>query len=403
MEIGELINLTRILSVIDKFKSADFYGANNYNYYYAPLFLNSKIVNNIPVITLNSIDEYILMELTIPDNGFINNVNLINITPYFYSYQDVDVFASIDESIEFFKPKVNPGDTIKIVFTSSKTIGTYFKNQGYLISKIPAKYINQSTFNFLIRIGNTDGIYDPGSFITNSKIILNKFVSSNQLIPYDVPDIISTFSIPLSSKYVYNGNNQLLNSLLIYYSKIINNYLTSGYIQIPTYLYLQNIPNPPVKYAFQSFYDAISVNPFIQMQANNTGESYFNSELIDLNNYIGSNLVIIAINQNQYGYGIYSNIQIYNKSGLGVIPNGSYLTSPNIPVISEPSYPYINEKSSDFLKYPLINTQTYNINELLSQGIEQIYIVERIGYNPINFSHSDNYQIPKFSIFVSTP
>ncbi len=401
-QIGELVNLTRILTAINNFEGIDLYGANNYNYYYGPIFRNTKIVNNIPVLTFNSIDQYILMELTIPDNGFVNNVNFLNITPYFYSYQNIDVFASIDKSIEFFKPKLNPGDTIKVVFTSSKTIGTYFENLGYLVSKIPAKYINQSTFNFLIRVGNLDGTYDPGSFVTKSKLILDTFVSSEQLVPYDVIDIVSTFPLPLSSKYVYNGNTQLLNTLLNHYDKVKTTYLTSGYIEIPTYLYLQNIPNPPVKYAFQSFYDAISVNPYIQMQANNTGESYFNSELINLNNYTGSNIVVVAVNQNHYGYGIYSNIQIYNKSGLGVIPNGSYFTSPNIPVISDPSYPYVDEKSSEYLKYPLINTQTFNVNDLLAQGIQEIYIVERVGYNPINFSHSDNYQIPKLSIFVST-
>ena len=126
-------------------------------------------------------------------------------------------------------------------------------------------------------------------------------------------------------------------------------------------------------------------------------------ELIDLKNYIGSNILVIAVNQNQYGYGIYSNIQIYDNSGLGDITGGSYLTSPNIPVISDPSYPYIITKPICSLEYPLVNIKTFNVDDLLAQGIEKIYIVERVGYNPINFSYPDYYQVPKFSIFISIP
>jgi hypothetical protein len=105
-ELGELINLTQIINTISKFKEFDSYGANDYDYYYAPLFRSSKIINNIPVICLNNINQYILLEFTIPNNGFVDNVNLVNITPYFYSYEGVSVFASVDISIEFFKPKL---------------------------------------------------------------------------------------------------------------------------------------------------------------------------------------------------------------------------------------------------------------------------------------------------------
>lgn len=403
VQFGELIDLTKIISEITKIKNINSYGANYYTYYYAPIFTNTKIIENIPVIVLNSIDEYILMEITIPNDGFIDNVNLFNITPYFYSYKNDSIFASVDKTLEFFKPKLNPSDTIKIVFTSSKTIGTYFENKGYIISKIPAEYLQESTYNFLIRIGNLSGTYEPGSFIKYSKIILDKFVSTEPIIPYSDLDIILSLPTSLSSKYIYDGQIELNNKLLNFYNEQKKFYLKLGYDEIPTYLYLQNIPNPHVNYAFQSFYDAISVKPYIKMQANNTGESYFNSELIDLNNYVNLEILIMAVNQNEYGYGIYSNIHIYNKSGLEVIENGSYLTSPNIPVISEPSYPYVDEKSAEYLNYPLINIKKYNVNDILSQGIKEIYIVERVGYNPINFSHPDDYHTPKFSVFISKP
>lgn len=401
IERGELINLTQILNVIDKFTNVDNYGANNYTYYYAPLFTSSKILNNIPVLYLNDIDQYILLEFTVPHDDFIDNVNLINITPYFYSYQDIDVFASVDKTIEFFKPKVEPGQVIKVIFTSSKTIGDYFEKQGYLISKIPFKYIKQSTFNFLLRIGNYTGEYNPGSFIKNSKLILDKFNSFEPLIPYTNIEIINSLPAVLGSKYTYDGNYELNTVLLNLYNKEKNELLKNNYIELPTYLYLQNIPTPPVKYAFQSFYDSISVNPYVQIQANNTGESYFNTALLNLNEYEGKNLIILAVNQIAFGYALNSNIQIYNNNGLSVIPNGSYLTSPNIPVISVPTYPYINEKLTNLIDYPLINKKIYNIDELISQGINQIYVIERVAYNPINFSHSDNYMIPKLSVFIS--
>ena len=340
-QIGQLVDLTKILTEISEIKNINAYGANYYNNYYAPIFKNTIIINNIPVMRLNSIDEYILMELKIPGGDFVDNVNVFNITPYFYSFQDIDLFASVDKTLDFFKPKVYSGDIIKVVFTSSKTIGSYFENLGYLISKIPFEYLHESTFNFLIRVGNKSGTYKPESLIKYTKLILDKFTYDKPLVPYDALSIITSFPIPLSSKYDYNGQNLLLEGLLNYYDKQKEIYYKLEYEEIPTYLYLQNIPIPPVKYAFQSFYDAISVNPYVKLRANNTGESYFNSKLIDLENYKNCKIIILAVNQNAYGYGIYSNIHIYDNIDYTVIDEGSYLTSPNIPVINYPTYPYI--------------------------------------------------------------
>ena len=116
-ETGELINLTEILLTLEKFKSIDGYAYNNFDYYYGAIFASTQIINNIPVLYINSIEDYILFEFTIPDNDFIDNVNFVNVTPYFYNYQGVDVFASTDKSLEYFRPKLNPGETIKVVFT----------------------------------------------------------------------------------------------------------------------------------------------------------------------------------------------------------------------------------------------------------------------------------------------
>lgn len=395
-KIGLLINLTNISNIISNFSPINNYGANNYNYYYTPIFTCSTIINNIPVVQFTSLNEFIIFKFKIPSENFLNNVNLINITPYFYNYLGETVYASIDTSIDFLKNKVNVGDVIKIIFTCSETIGNFFATQGYIISKIPSDFILNSTFNFLMRIGNIDGTYNPGSIINESLVTLNTISLINNLQLYDSNNIIANFPPALNSEYFYNGNENLLNSLLESYNTKINYYINNGYMQINTWLYLQNQPIPPVNYAFQSFYDAISVNPSINLQANNTGENYFNSDFIDLTQYTNKNLIIIAVNQNKFGYGIHSNIQIYNKNNLNVIQNGSYLTSPQIPPISSKNYPFV-----EINDLPTIQTIILDVNTILSTGVTSIIIIERVGYNPINFNHSDYYLIPKFSVFIS--
>jgi hypothetical protein len=402
-EKGELINLTKIVRAISKFRSIDDYASNNFTYYYGGIFPSTQIINNIPVLYFNEIDEYVLFEFTIPDNGFVDNVNFVNFTPYIYSYQEIEIFGSTDRSIgrEFFIPKLQPGDTIKIVLTSSETIGEHFKSQGYIISKLPYNFLKESTVTFLLRIGNKSGEYNPGPLERYSKLVYGKFVSTEKLIPYNSFEIIASQPIPLESKYLYTGLEKYLLSLLTLYNNQKQELLMKGYTELPTYLYLQNLANPPVNYAFESFYDCITVSPYQPILGNNTGESYFNTDLINLNNYVDTTFVVLAVNQNKFGYGIYSNIQGYNNTGLQVIENLSYSTSPPIPVISNPKYPYAdNDNPVDGLKYPLINIKEFKANDLLATGIEEIYFSERVGYNPINFNHSNNYTIPRFSIFI---
>jgi len=400
-EKGELINLTNILQFISKFNQIDSYGSNNFTYYYGGIFPSTQLINNIPVLYFNEIDDYVLFEFTIPDNGFVDNVNFVNFTPYIYSYQGIDVFGSTDRSIEFFKPKLQPGDKIKIVLTSSETIGENFRTQGYIISKLPYDYLNQSTVTFLLRIGNQSGQYNPGPLEKYSKLIYGKFASTEKLIPYNSLEILESQPIALDSKYFYIGLNNYLSSLLTLYNDQKQELLNKGFTQLLTYLYLENLPNPPVNYAFESFYDCIKVNPFEKIQGNNTGESYFNSDLLNLSDFIDKTFVILAVNQEKYGYGIYSNIQVYNKTNLTLIENLTYSTSPQIPVISEPNYPYVNNNSMEGMKYPLIKINEFKANDLLASGVQEILIIERVGYNPINFNHPDNYKVPRFSIFVN--
>ena len=394
---GILVDFTQILNIISKFFKPDSYGVNDYTYYYGAIFRSSSIINNVPVIYLTSPNEYITLEITIPSGDYLDNVNLINITPYFYNYNTDVVFGSIDTTISFFNPKPQAGQTIKIVFTSSKLIGDNYKNLGYIVSKIPAEYLSKTNFLFLVRVGNLTGTYNPGQLVTYSKVELHTITTQSDLIPYNSKEIISSFPIPLNSELFYT-KPLLLEKLLELYNNTINYYLGLNYTQIPTYLYLQNYPTPPVSYPFESFYDAISVDPPINLQGNNTEESYFNSAMINLADYTGKQIYVISVNQYSYKYGLYSNIQFYNNDNLSVIPNTSYQTSPPIPAINNSNYPNPNSNDS---QYPLINTSIFDINTFISQNISQILIVERIGYNPINFSHSNDYIIPRFNVFIT--
>jgi hypothetical protein len=402
-EIGLLVDLTEILTLINKLKPVDANGNNNFVYYYSPVFSSTKIIDNIPTIELKNEREYILFELTIPSEEFLNNINLINITPYFFTYNSIQVFASTDNSIEFFKYKFSVGDAIKIIFTSSKTIGDEYCKKGYLVSKIPAEYLLETTFNILLRIGNLYSTYKPEELITSSRITLNEYPLINNLEPYNSLEIINSLPKALNSSLVYSNNIVLLNKLLDTYTNTKQKFINLGYTEIITYLYLQNIPNPPVNYAFTSFYDSIKVTHPVNLLGNNTGECYFNSEIINLSQYINKEIIIVAVNQNLYGFGVNSTIQIYNNDNLNVITNGSYLTSPQIPSLNSYNYPYINhdDKCGDNIKYPIINIQTFNVNTLISNNINIINISERVSYNPINFSYSDYYLVPKFSIFIT--
>ena len=136
-EFGVLANLTEIILKIAKFININGYGYNNYIYYYTGIFPSTKIIENIPTLYFGTLEDYVLFEFTIPDNGFIDFVNFVNITPYIFTYDNQVTFASTYISIEFFDPKLKPGDKIKVVFTSSKTIGDHFATQGYLVSKFP--------------------------------------------------------------------------------------------------------------------------------------------------------------------------------------------------------------------------------------------------------------------------
>jgi hypothetical protein len=439
LSTGLLVDLTKVINLISIFNPYDYHGANIYNQYYLPVFNSiTQYIDNIPIIKFNNCNEFILMEIQIPDDeNYLNDINIFNITPYFYTYKnDEVVFASTDQTIEFFMNKIYPDRIIKIIFTFSETIGNLYHDDGYIISKLPSEYINDVTFTFLLRIGNIisnenqhhqqlsgqQQTHYTNTLLMNTTLTLNEMINNNINL-YTSKTIIKTFPKVYDSILIYENNKTNKNydrTLLVSYKYIYQNEMNyyknnKDNIEIKTYLFKQNLTNPEVKYAFQSFYEAISVKPFMNLQGNNTGENYYNSDIIHLNDYKNKNkIIILACNQLKFGYGLTSNIQIYDMNGFNVIDDGFYDTSPQIPSINSINYPYLSSSNNNNNsnhnnvnigdlnnKYPLIHKKDIDVNNLLSHNINDIFIIERVCYNPINFNHSNYYEIPRFSIFIT--
>src|SRR3990167_11443290 len=98
----EYSSIPGILVDLDKAKLADAYGANGSVVYFAPLFPTTHIEGNIPVLSFTGFNQFILFELTMPPKRVLNRYNYMSLTSYFYSYQDVAVFAPVDQTISFF-------------------------------------------------------------------------------------------------------------------------------------------------------------------------------------------------------------------------------------------------------------------------------------------------------------
>jgi hypothetical protein len=184
------------------------------------------------------------------------------------------------------------------------------------------------------------------------------------------------------------------------YGDIVTYLGGEGYTTYQCLKYLSNIYN--TNYAFNSFYKAITVSPAAQMQANNTGENYFNSQgipvysnaFIDLRTINSPYLYILSLDQNTMGSGLTSNVQTYNAQDLTLIPEGLIITAPDLPAFSAPDYPYTSVNP-----YSLFQINAYHIPTLIEGGITQVIITERISYNPVNFYQSSNEYIGKAYFF----
>ncbi len=400
---GAIYNLDNFVHIADFFGlQLDQYGANSTVDYLVPVFPHkiTTFEDSLPQIVMNKNDA-ILIEVTVPDNTWLDTHSLFNITPYFYFYRsggvETSVYASENITIQFFELFNTPGQKIKICITPNATIASEYEGLGYIISGMPEEYLDATTFQILFRVGTING--QPQSSINNFVKVDFLKATEPQAFGgsdyYDAAQIIASFPPELLPEDTpqYETNIEDFGDIVSYLDG-------QGYTTFQCLKYLSNIYS--TDYAFNNFYKAITVNPPAQMQANNTGENYFNSQgipvytnaFIDLNTVSGTYLYILSINQNTMGSGLTSNVQIYNAQSLAIIPDGLIITSPDLPPFSAPDYPYVSDNP-----YPLFQINAYNIADLISSGTTQVIITERISYNPVNFYQSSNDYVGKAYFF----
>lgn len=387
-------NLYNVLQTLTK-NSSDAFGANTTVKYFATeyhLITTNKEEPVFPLITNFGPNDFITYEITVPDNYWLSQHNVFSLTPYFFSYavdnSITNVFASVDITIPLFEEFKIPGNKIKICFTSSKTVANDYKIKGYKIGKIPVEYLNSTTFFVLFRVCSIqNNTYDINKFVKSIFFTSNdKTVKDN----YTSKEIIASLpkTLPLNPKYQNN---------LVNFRKIVsylNTNVCESSLTVQNVKYLSNIYN--TNFAFNSFYDCLRVTPCGQLQGNNTGENYFNSNFIDLTKIKQKYIYILALNQAQMEMALTSNIQIYNSVNYEALPNGTIATSPSIPVMSSKTYPYI--KNNSLSLFSLIGLEVQNIID--QTNFTQIIIAERLSYNPINFyQSSNNYQGKSYVLF----
>lgn len=399
---GYMIDLTDILTLLSKFNTIDDYGANSTVQYISPVYPSlTKTIDNIPVINMTA-DTFLLFEFNL-DEAWQSSHNLCVFTPYFYSTTDntaeYTTFASVDTSLFFTKSSLDANNTIKICCTSSQYIGNIYTNLGYNISKIPIEYVNNSTYNVLIRFG-TLGPRDSTPYInTYFKTSIHNMSTIDQPSYYTSSDIISSFPFvytPVSNEntiVVINEFNSVVNGV----STLISN--PESYILYP---YLSNMVDPVINYAVQNFYDSINLknlNPPrtpINVQANNTGENYLMSDAVPVSNLSDSYLFIICLNQYSSGAGITSNVQIYNNITHNEIENGIIITGPSLPQFISDNFPFPNSNT-----LPPYSLYIYSMPYLYANtNGTSILITERISYGQTNYNHIVYDSITTSKVFV---
>ena len=378
---GTLVDISNIITIISQFISANTYGANSNINYSSPTYDGiTTIVNNIPVIEWIGINDYILFEFKIPSEEWLNQNNLLSLTPYFFSTDDTVIFGSTDTTIFIDKNNINSNNIAKICFTTCENVANKFISLGYIISKIPIEYIENSTFSILIRIGlvdsssiitNINSYMKSSYFINNTDSTYNTYFTSKQIIE-SFPPVYPPLSNPSTIKVVNNFNN-----IETYLDTIFTN-------KNIVYPYLSNIVDPPTNFAIQNFYDSINLPNLtpprdpINIQANNTGENYFLSNGIStVDDTKSLYLYILYLNQNSAGSGITSNIQIYDTLTHNEIFDGTIYTAPNLPPFTYFDYPYPSSVSkTEFSDYGLYSYPISYFNKVTTGN--SIYVCERI-------------------------
>jgi len=406
---GVMINLTQTLTMLARFFSVNSYGANSTVQYLSPYYSGyTTFVNNIPVLKLQP-NNFILFEFTI-DDKWLNNHNLFVFTPYFYSYSDISnsvvtnytIFGSTDQSLFFTKSSLSNDNKIKICCTSCIDVANTYSNLGYYISKIPYEYISVTNYNILFRIG-TLGPLDLNTVInTYISTAIYTIQDTSSLSYYNSNDIIISFPpvYPPISNSQTQQNINTFNQILSQIPSIIGS-------NSPPYLlynYLSNYVVPPVSNAIQSFYDSISLQKLspprkpINIQANNTCENYYLSNIIPTTNN-EQYLYIVYLNQYLSGAGVTSNIQIYDSITHNQIPDGTIETAPDLPAMDENNYPFPSQSESNlFAPYGIFG---YPMSKLyIDTSGSSLIITERICYGQQNFNHVVYNDVNTANIFI---
>jgi hypothetical protein len=133
----------------------------------------------------------------------------------------------------------------------------------------------------------------------------------------------------------------------------------------------------------------------MQMQANNTQEDYFNSDVIDLTALDPAWVIYaVAINHCKADTALISTLQIYNMSNLGVIDNAFISTAGFLPAMDSKSYPFPVDQGSNH------HLMEVSISSLLDNGIEKVIFVERVSYSKLNFNQPSYDYVQKCSLFA---
>jgi hypothetical protein len=154
---GVIYNLDNFVHLAEYFGlQLDAYGANSTVDYMVPVFPDkiTTFANSLPQIVMNKNDA-ILIEVTVPDEVWLDTHSLFNITPYFYFYEadgiETPVYASENITIQFFDLFHTPGSKIRICITPNATIASQYQAKGYMISSMPEEYLDSTTFQILFR------------------------------------------------------------------------------------------------------------------------------------------------------------------------------------------------------------------------------------------------------------
>lgn len=375
--VGHFYNISNLANSLTNQNN---YGANSVVNYIGFGYRGISHLDSIFEVINIKPNDFILYHASV-DN--LEHINLLNFTPYFYKYQEVEVFASVDKTIDTFTRK-----DLKICCTCSIPVAQYYSRQGYTISYIPKEYIADAKYMTLIRVGATNPSSSEILTEENGEMKISRKILNFESTYYEytgskvwnsdnyatMPFIVNRFPEVLAPKITLETIPYIL-----HYSEIKNYFMSMNLEEISTYPYLSNLYN--TNYAMKSFYNAITVNPFAQVQANNTQENYFNSDILTLDDP-SKVIYIFSLNQKKMLACLTSNVQVYDMSNRKSIL--TYDTSPLLPAMSSPHYP----RSCGEDSVPVYNLNMIRVSDLLEQGINSIMIVERLGYNPVNFNYT---------------